>query len=107
MIFLSEAAIARIQRFISQRPQAIGVHVAVTRGGCSGYSYSLDLVENVGEDQQRFDYDGFAVVVDRVDLTLVEGLRLDVKKQGLNESFAFDNPQAQETCGCGSSFSVN
>lgn len=107
MIFLSETAIARIRHFISQQPQAIGVRVAVARGGCSGYSYSLDLVEQVNEDQQHFDYDGFAVVVDQADLMLVNGLRLDVKKQGLNESFVFDNPQAQEICGCGSSFSVN
>ncbi|SUO95518.1 HesB/IscA family protein [Suttonella ornithocola] len=105
MIYLSEAAIARVQKFMRQQPDAIGIQVKVTRSGCSGYSYHIDMAKGLKEGQLAYPYEGFQVIVDNDDLPLVEGLRLDVKKQGLNEAFSFENPKAQATCGCGTSFS--
>lgn len=106
MIHLSDAARRRIGKFLAANPSGIGIYVAVTRAGCAGYGYHIEIAEAVGADQHSFAYPGFQVVVDKADLPLIDGLTLDVKKQGLNEFFSFANPQAESTCGCGSSFRV-
>lgn len=107
MIHLTPEAIARVQKHLTKRGSGIGIHVDVVRSGCSGYSYHIDFVDTVSEEQITAEYDGFQVVVDKDDLALLDGLELSVKKQGLNEFFAFTNPQATATCGCGTSFSVS
>lgn len=107
MIYLSEAAIKRVRKFLQKHPDGIGIYVDVNRSGCSGYGYSIDIAKSVGEHQRSFMTAGFDVVVDEEDLTLIDGMTLDVKKDGLNEYFTFDNPHATATCGCGTSFSVN
>lgn len=107
MIHLTPEAVARVKKHLAKRGTGIGVHVDVVRSGCSGYSYHIDFIDSVGADQLAFAQDGFQVVVDKDDAALLDGLELAVKKQGLNEFFAFNNPQATATCGCGTSFSVS
>lgn len=106
MIHLTDAAISRSQKYIKTDPTAIGIRINITRSGCSGYSYHIDLASQIDEQDAVFDYPDFKVVIKTSDIPLIDGLKLDVKKQGLNEQFIFDNPQAQATCGCGSSFSI-
>lgn len=107
MIVLTDKAVSRVKKQLAQRGFGIGVKVGVVRSGCSGFSYQLDFVDAVGEGELSQAYEGFVVVVASEDLALIEGLVLDVKKQGLNEFFVFDNPKATATCGCGTSFSVS
>lgn len=106
MIHLSDAARRRIRKFLEVNPSGIGIYVDVTRSGCAGHGYHIEIAEAVRADQQSFACSGVQVVVDKADLPLIDGLTLDVKKQGLNEFFSFANPQAESTCGCGTSFSV-
>ncbi len=106
MIHLTDAALRRVRKFLDANPSGIGIHVDVTRAGCAGHGYHIEIAEGVSQEQQAFAYPGFQVVVDKADLPLIDGLTLDVKKQGLNEFFSFANPQAESTCGCGSSFRV-
>lgn len=106
MIYLTEAAISRSQKYLKANPSAIGIRINITRSGCSGYGYHIDLADAVTDNDTAFTYPDFQVVIKTADLPLVDGLKLDIKKQGLNESFSFDNPQAQATCGCGTSFSI-
>lgn len=106
MIYLSEAAQQRIKHFVVKQAGAIGVRIAVKRSGCSGYGYDIDVVDALSAEDEVFAYPEFKVIVSKEDLPMLQGLQIDVKKNGLNESFSFENPQAQSTCGCGTSFSV-
>ena len=106
MIYLSEAAQQRIRRFVAKQAGAIGVRVAVKRSGCSGYGYDIEVIEGLAEKDVVFAYPEFQVVVVEAELRRLQNVLLVVEKNGLNDVFSFDNPQAQSTCGCGTSFSI-
>lgn len=105
MIHLTDAAIERVNNFLKGK-NALGIYVHVSKSGCHGYSYHIDLADQQMEAQCAYDYQSFKVFVDQKDIALIDGMRLDVKKEGLNEYFTFDNPQAESTCGCGTSFNI-
>lgn len=107
MIELTEAAVARVQKQLARRGSGLGIRIGVKRSGCSGYGYDIDFLDENSDDLQIFAFADFIVGIPRADLPMLEGLRLDVKKEGLNEYFAFENPQASATCGCGTSFSIS
>ena len=82
------------------------LRVKVKRGGCSGYSYKMEFDTSLGEKDKAFDMNGARVVVDDQSLLYLLGLTLDYQG-GLNgKGFIFENPNANKTCGCGSSFGV-
>ncbi|WP_043765470.1 HesB/IscA family protein [Algiphilus aromaticivorans] len=103
-ITLSEAAADRIRRQLAERGQGIGLRVGVTTTGCSGNAYKLDYADAVGEDEVAFEQHGATVVVAKRDLPMLDGLNVDFRREGLNELYRFDNPNATGLCGCGESF---
>ena len=105
-IRLTTSARDRMQAFLAQSPAAVAVRFGVKRTGCSGFAYTVDLAEQVRDDDRVFDLDGVPVVVDAASLPLVDGTVIDFRREGLNASFAFHNPQATGACGCGESFTV-
>lgn len=107
MIELSEAAVARVNKQLKARGHGLGIRIGVKRSGCSGYGYDIGFLDAVEAGMKTAAFDGFIVAVMPEDLAKIGGLRLDVKKDGLNEYFTFDNPQATATCGCGTSFSIS
>ena len=107
MIELTDAAVAHINKQLKARGSGLGIRLGVKRAGCSGYGYDIDFLDTLDDGLHTFAYDGFVVAVPRDDLAMLDGLRLDVKKEGLNEHFTFDNPHASATCGCGTSFSIS
>lgn len=81
------------------------LRVAVEGGGCSGLSYKLGF-DYKTEDDQLFESSGVEIIVDTKHLMYLEGINVDYP-DGLNaRGFTFDNPNAEETCGCGSSFAT-
>ncbi|MDO5091418.1 MAG: iron-sulfur cluster assembly accessory protein [Cardiobacteriaceae bacterium] len=107
MIALTDAAIARVEKQLAKRGTGLGIQIGVKRSGCSGYSYDIDFLDAVADDMHSERCGNITVAVRKDDLALLDGLCLDVKKDGLNEYFTFDNPQASATCGCGTSFSIS
>ena len=105
-ITITPAASERMRRFLTQSPDAAGVRFGVKRTGCSGFGYVVDLAPSVGEGDRLFDIDGVPLVVEDKSLPLVDGTVIDFRKQGLNASFVFHNPNATGECGCGESFTV-
>ncbi|MDO4643498.1 MAG: iron-sulfur cluster assembly accessory protein [Cardiobacteriaceae bacterium] len=105
MITLSSAARQRLQRQTTKAGQFL-VHIDVIRSGCSGFSYTLSLIDTVQTGQRVYADEGFSLVVDEDDIAMLHGVQLDIQKQGLNERLHFNNPNATATCGCGSSFSL-
>jgi iron-sulfur cluster assembly protein len=103
-ITLSEAAADRIRRQIAERGQGIGLRIGVTTTGCSGNAYKLDYADEIGDEDAVFEQHGATVVVARRDLPMLDGLSVDFRREGLNELYRFDNPNATGLCGCGESF---
>ncbi|MEO6988001.1 MAG: iron-sulfur cluster insertion protein ErpA [Aquihabitans sp.] len=106
MIALTDTAAVKVQELIvAEGEDALALRVAVRPGGCSGFSYEMFFDSDVASDDVTADFSGVKVVVDASSAQMLTGATLDYK-DGLNEAgFSIDNPNAQRTCGCGSSFS--
>jgi iron-sulfur cluster assembly protein len=105
-ITLTESAAAHIRKQLTKRGRGVGLRLGIKRVGCSGLAYTMDYADEVGADDTVFESHDAKVVVGRDALTYLEGTRVDFRKEGLSESFKFDNPNVSATCGCGESFSV-
>jgi len=76
-------------------------------GGCSGFQYGFALVEDQDEGDWEFDLnEEYKVVVDFFSMQYLEGSKIDYTEGLMGEQFVIDNPNAETTCGCGSSFGV-
>ena len=105
-ISLSESAAARVRDRLASRGHGIGLRVGVKPAGCSGFRYVVDYADEAREDDRVFESQGVKVFVDGASLAALDGMRIDFVRQGLNESFRFENPNARGECGCGESFTV-
>lgn len=107
-IILSETALKHVLMLRDQQGKDLCLRVGVRNGGCSGMSYMMDFEEpdNIREDDQIFDYDGFRIVCDPKSMLYLYGLMLDYSNAMIGGGFQFTNPNANQTCGCGKSFGV-
>ena len=108
MIALTDVATEKVRELIEAEGEIdLALRVAVRPGGCSGYSYEMFFdSETEADDMSQFFGDGdVSVVSDPMSAQLLEGATLDFKDGLMGSGFAIDNPNAQRTCGCGSSFS--
>ena len=107
MIELTKTAVEEVKRMIEKdsRPGA-ALRLAVKGGGCSGYSYSIDLDTQQKEGDKVFEADGVKVYVDGKSYFLLNGSTLDYVKGLMGAGFNFKNPNAKGSCGCGASFNV-
>jgi iron-sulfur cluster insertion protein len=101
------AAAAKVAELIVEEgnPQ-LKLRLYVTGGGCSGFSYGFAFDDGVAEDDTVIVTEGVALVVDAMSLQYVLGARVDFEDGLEGSRFVIHNPNAQTTCGCGSSFSV-
>ena len=106
MIKLTDSAVKRIHDIVEKRGSGIGIRIGVVESGCSGYSYALDYAESVSDDDVVIEQDEAKVVIDKKSLPILDEMELDFVKEGLNQSFKFNNPNAVSSCGCGESFST-
>ena len=105
-ITLTERAATRVQNFMKSRGKGVGLRLGVKTSGCSGMAYNLEFADEAGAEDHTFDSFGVTVLVDPRSLPYLDGMELDYVKEGVNEGFKFNNPNAKNTCGCGESFSV-
>ena len=106
MISLTDSAAHKVRQLIDQEDEEnLALRVAVRPGGCSGFSYEMFFDSEVTADDLSTEFSGVRVVVDPSSAQLLKGAELDYK-DGLEKSgFEINHPNAQKTCGCGSSFS--
>jgi iron-sulfur cluster assembly protein len=106
-IHIAEDAVDHVRQFAEQAGKPEGsLRVAVKGGGCSGLTYSLDLVDEPHEDDKVVEEYGLKLFVDRKSYVFLAGTTLGYSG-GLNgKGFVFDNPNAKTTCGCGTSFGI-
>ncbi|MEI7767866.1 MAG: iron-sulfur cluster insertion protein ErpA [Phycisphaerae bacterium] len=106
-IALTETAAKEIKSIIeAQGLQNVSLRIGVKGGGCSGFSYVLDLTESAAENDEKFDSHGIPVVVDRKSYLYLNGTEIDFRDEIMGRGFVFKNPNSTHTCGCGSSFSA-
>ena len=112
-ILITDTAMEQLARLCLEQGKSKVLRVGVRSGGCSGMSYTMDFVEHsdVQTDDEIYKYkipDGksFDVVCDPKSLLYIYGMQLDFSKELIGGGFNFINPNATQTCGCGSSFAV-
>ena len=99
-------AAEKVKELIADEGEAdLALRVAVRPGGCSGYSYEMFFDSETEADDMSQFFGEVRVVSDPMSAQLLEGATLDFKDGLMGSGFAIDNPNAQRTCGCGSSFS--
>jgi iron-sulfur cluster assembly accessory protein len=103
---LSPAAARRIHAIGQTEGRPLMLRVAVEGGGCSGFQYQFDLVDEVQEDDIRVERDGASALVDVVSLALLKGSEIDFVDELAGAEFRVRNPNAKSSCGCGVSFSI-
>jgi iron-sulfur cluster insertion protein len=106
MIKISDSAVAKIQDILAEENNPnIKLRVFVQGGGCSGMQYGFTLDETQAEDDWDLEVNGVHVLVDSMSGGYLQGAEIDYKDDVMGASFSINNPNAQTTCGCGSSFS--
>jgi len=105
-ITLTANAAAHIQQQLAKRGQGLALRVGVQKSGCSGFTYTFDYADDILDNDQLFESHNARVVIDIVHLPYLDGSQIDFVKEGLSSTFKFINPNIDNTCGCGESFSI-
>ena len=106
MISLSELAAEKVKKSLDARGKGLGIKIGVKTSGCSGMSYVLEFVDQLDSNNVEFRCHNVSIFTTAKDLVYIDGLKMDWKRNGLNEGFEFINPNESGKCGCGESFTV-
>ena len=112
-ILITEPAMKQLSKLCCEQGSDKLLRVGVRSGGCSGMSYTMDFVpsSDMNEEDKVYEYSpnddsSFKVICDPKSLLYIYGMQLDFSTQLIGGGFNFTNPNATQTCGCGSSFAV-
>ena len=112
-ILITEPAMQQLAKLCGEQGENQVLRVGVRSGGCSGMSYTMDFIDaaEIQGDDERYSYEpadapSFEVVCDPKSLLYIYGMQLDFSTALIGGGFNFTNPNATQTCGCGSSFAV-
>jgi iron-sulfur cluster assembly protein len=107
MITVTPKAIQKIKEaFTREGVSGGGLRLGVLGGGCSGLSYQFKYDAREQPADKVFEFDGVRIFIDPKSMLYLEGMTLDYKESLMYSGFAFDNPNATKSCGCGTSFSA-
>ncbi len=104
-ITLTDKAAGKIMKVLGDNdmPDA-HLRVGVKGGGCSGFSYTLDVTDRPAADDQVFESNGVKIVCDPKSYLYLNGTEVDYEDKLMGQGFIFNNPNAKANCGCGASF---
>lgn len=107
-VTLTETAVSEVRKFMDAENAGAeaGLRVRVVPGGCSGFSYSMQIEDGPREGDEIIDHNGLKVFVDMFSRQYLTGVQIDYISSVMGSGFTFSNPNATGGCGCGSSFSV-
>ena len=105
---ITDTAAAKIRKVFAEHkmPDTAALRLGVKGGGCSGFSYTLDIAETPADDDEVFEDNGVRIVADPKSYLYLNGTEVDYSDDLLNGGFVFHNPNAKKSCGCGASFSA-
>jgi iron-sulfur cluster assembly accessory protein len=106
-LFLTDVAVEKVKEVITREGVTEGgLRVAIVGGGCSGFQYNLSLDESPRSDDKIIEQGGVKLFLDPISEQYVYGMVIDYVNGLHGAGFKFVNPNANRTCGCGSSFSA-
>ncbi|MBN9335979.1 iron-sulfur cluster insertion protein ErpA [Devosia sp.] len=106
-VTLSDRAAKRVSRILSKEPTGTVLRISVAGGGCSGFQYEYNLVqETANEDDLVLQKGDATVLIDSLSLEFMGGAEIDYVDDLIGQSFQIKNPNAIASCGCGTSFAV-
>ena len=86
--------------------RSMALLVGVLSGGCSGYMYDLQIIEETDQSCQEVNINGFRVLVPNASSHLLDGIEIDYVDRLMGGGFKINNPNADSSCGCGESFAL-
>jgi iron-sulfur cluster assembly accessory protein len=101
MITVTESATSKIADLLAENQEPY-LRISVKGGGCSGFSYAFDFESKKSEDDFEID----KIVVDYMSMQYLQGATVDFEQKMFESAFKISNPNAKQTCGCGSSFAA-
>lgn len=105
-VVLTAAAAAKVAELIAREGnEALGLRLGVRPGGCSGFSYQLELDAKVDAGDVVNEFEGVRLIVDSESLEMVSGAEIDYRDGLQGAGFHINNPNVTRSCGCGNSFS--
>lgn len=106
-VIISDSAVAKIADLLAEENNPkLKLRTFVQGGGCSGFQYGFTFDEETNEDDFEFSKNGITILIDAMSMQYMIGAVIDYTEEMMGSSFVIKNPNAQSTCGCGSSFSV-
>ncbi|KKC39472.1 heme biosynthesis protein HemY [Devosia epidermidihirudinis] len=106
-VVLTDRAAKRVSRILSKEPDGTVLRISVAGGGCSGFQYEYNLVQEKPAGDDIVLQKGDAVVlIDSMSLEFLGGAEIDFVDDLIGQSFQIKNPNAVASCGCGTSFAV-
>ena len=105
-VTVSASAAKRVAQIVAKEPAGTALRVSVAGGGCSGFQYEFNLVQEREDDDLVIERDGATVLIDSVSLMYLTGSEIDFVDSLIGQSFKIHNPNATASCGCGTSFSI-
>jgi iron-sulfur cluster assembly accessory protein len=107
-LVITENAISEVKKFMDAESAGTeaGLRIRVVPGGCSGFSYSMQIEDAPRQGDEIVDHNGLRLFVDLFSRQYLEGVQIDYVNSVMGSGFTFNNPNATGSCGCGSSFTV-
>lgn len=107
-ITLTPNAAEKIKKVFADQemPEGSYLRVGIKGGGCSGFSYTLDVTDKPAADDELYESNGVRIVTDPKSSLYLSGTEIDYEDSLLKGGFIFNNPNAKRSCGCGASFST-
>jgi iron-sulfur cluster assembly accessory protein len=106
-VILTDRAAKRVSRILSKEPEGTVLRISVAGGGCSGFQYEYNLVqEKPAQDDVVLQKGDAVVLIDSMSLEFMGGSQIDFVDDLIGQSFQINNPNAVASCGCGTSFAV-
>jgi iron-sulfur cluster insertion protein len=106
MTITESAKIKILDLLLEEGNPNLSLRTFVQGGGCSGFSYGFTFDDVTNEDDFEIPLEKFKVLIDAMSMQYLQGASIDYKDDLSGSQFVITNPNAQSTCGCGSSFSV-
>ena len=106
-ITMTESARAHIQKFLNTDGKSVTFRLAVKKSGCSGYAYLVDMAEEPQKNDLSFEENGIPLWIDKDSISFLKGTVIDlVEKASYQKQLSFNNPNVEDACGCGESFTI-
>ncbi len=103
VLILTDSATEKVKRLLREK-QSAALRVFVAGGGCAGYQYGMALAQEADEEDLVINHQGVRLLVDPESAPLLQGAEIDYVEDVMKSGFSIFNPNAVQSCACGSSF---